>query len=88
MMGGANAQHDGIKSFSETDFAEDLRAMRVPTLVMHGDDDQVVPIAASAELSIGLLTNGANKVNPGFSHGLCTVNAQVVNQDLLEFIQG
>jgi non-heme chloroperoxidase len=88
MMGGAKAHYDGIKAFSETDFTEDLRAMRVPTLVMHGDDDQVVPIAASAELSIKLLTDGAIKVYPGFSHGLCTVNAEVVNEDLLEFIQG
>jgi non-heme chloroperoxidase len=88
MMGGAKAHYDGIKAFSETDFSEDLRAMQVPTLVMHGDDDQVVPIANSAELAIKLLEKGTLKVYPGFSHGMCTVNAEVINQDLLDFIQG
>jgi non-heme chloroperoxidase len=60
----------------------------VPTLVMHGDDDQIVPIADSAELSINLLKDGTLKVYPGFSHGMCTINAEVINRDLLEFIQG
>ena len=87
MMGGAKAHYEGIKAFSETDFTDDLRQIEVPTLVMHGDDDQVVPIADSAELSITLLKNGTLKVYPGFSHGMCTVNAEVVNQDLLEFVQ-
>jgi non-heme chloroperoxidase len=87
MMGGAKAHHDGIKAFSETDFTEDLRAIRVPTLVMHGDDDQVVPIAGSAELAIKLLSDGTLKVYPGFPHGMCTVNAAVINADLLEFIR-
>jgi non-heme chloroperoxidase len=87
MTGGSKAHYDGIKAFSETDFSEDLRAMRVPTLVMHGDDDQVVPIASSAEMAIELLANGTLKVYPGFSHGMCTVNADVINRDLLEFIQ-
>jgi non-heme chloroperoxidase len=87
MMGGAKAHYDGIKAFSETDFTEDLQMIDVPTLVMHGDDDQVVPIADSAELSITLLKDGALKVYPGFSHGMCTINAGVINRDLLEFIQ-
>lgn len=88
MMGGAKAHHDGIKAFSETDFTEDLRQMQVPTLVMHGDDDQIVPIGDSAELSINLLEHGTLKVYPGLSHGMCTVNADVINQDLLAFIRG
>ena len=87
MAGGAKAHHDGIAAFSETDFTDDLRAIDVPTLVLHGDDDQVVPIGASAELSIGLLPNGRLKVHPGLSHGMCTVNADVINADLLEFIE-
>lgn len=87
MMGGAKAHYEGIKAFSETDFTEDLRMIEVPTLVMHGDDDQVVPIADSAELSIKLLKRGTLKVYPGFSHGMCTSNADVINRDLLEFIQ-
>ena len=88
MMGGAKAHYEGIKAFSETDFTEDLGQIEVPTLVMHGDDDQVVPIADSAELSIKLLKNGTLKVYPGFPHGMCTTHADVINQDLLEFIQG
>jgi non-heme chloroperoxidase len=87
MMGGAKAHYDGIRAFSETDFTKDLQNILVPTLVMHGDDDQVVPIADSAELSIKLLRNGTLRVYPGFSHGMCTVNADVINADLLEFIQ-
>ena len=88
MMGGAKAHYEGIKAFSETDFTEDLKMIEVPTLVMHGDDDQIVPIADSAELSIKLLKAGSLKVYPGFPHGMCTVNADVINQDLLEFIEG
>jgi non-heme chloroperoxidase len=87
MTGGAKAHYDGIKAFSETDFTDDLQEIGVPTLVMHGDDDQVVPIADSAELSIKLLKDGTLKVYPGFSHGMCTVNADVINTDLLAFIQ-
>ena len=62
--------------------------IEVPTLVMHGDDDQIVPIADSAELSIKLLKHGTLKVYPGFAHGMCTIHADVINPDLLEFIQG
>ncbi|MDI4664101.1 alpha/beta hydrolase [Xanthobacter autotrophicus] len=87
MMGGAKAHYDGIKAFSETDFTDDLKAIDVPTLVMHGDDDQIVPIADSALLSVKLLKHGTLKVYPGFSHGMCTVNAEVINADLLAFIK-
>ena len=86
MMGGIKPQYDCIKTFSETDFTADLRSIRVPTLVMHGDDDQIVPIADSALLSAKLLGNGTLKVYPGLGHGLCTINADVVNRDLLAFI--
>ena len=86
MMGGAKAHHDGIKAFSETDFTEDLKSIDVPTLVMHGDDDQIVPIAASAHLSVKLLKQGTLKVYPKFPHGMCTTHAGVVNPDLLAFI--
>ena len=87
MMGGAKAHYDGIKAFSETDFTDDLKAIRVPTLIMHGDDDQIVPIGNSAKLAIDLLKNGELKIYPGFSHGMATVNAAVVNVDLLAFIE-
>ncbi|MET3892185.1 non-heme chloroperoxidase [Bosea sp. OAE506] len=88
MNGGAKAHYDGIKAFSETDQTEDLTSITVPTLVMHGDDDQIVPIAASAEISVKLLKNGTLKVYKGFSHGMLTVNADVINPDLLAFVKG
>ena len=87
MMGGAKAHYEGIKAFSETDFTEDLQLIGVPTLVMHGDDDQVVPIADSAERSITLLKDGTLKVYPGYPHGMCTTHADVINRDLLEFVE-
>ena len=87
MMGGAKAHYDGIKAFSETDLTEDVKAITVPTLVMHGDDDQVVPIADSAEITIKLLQNGKLKVYPGFPHGMATTHADVINADLLAFIR-
>jgi non-heme chloroperoxidase len=86
MMGSAKAQHDGIKAFSETDFTEDLKTIDVPTLIMHGDDDQIVPIADSAPLSAKLLKTGTLKVYSGFPHAMCTTHADVVNADLLAFI--
>jgi non-heme chloroperoxidase len=86
MMGSAKAHYDGVKAFSETDQTEDLKAITVPTLVMHGEDDQVVPIAASAAKAIELLRNGALKTYPGYSHGMLTVNADVLNEDILAFI--
>ena len=87
MTGGAKAHYDGIKAFSETDFTEDLKAIEVPTLVMHGDDDQIVPIGASAPLSVKLLRQGTLKVYKGFPHGMCTTHAAVVNPDILAFIR-
>ena len=86
MMGSAKAHYDGIKAFSETDQTEDLKAITVPTLVLHGEDDQVVPIAASAEKAVKLLPNPTLKTYPGLSHGMLTVNADVLNADILEFI--
>lgn len=87
MMGGAKAHYDCIKAFSETDFTDDLKAIAVPTLVMHGDDDQIVPYADSAPLSAELLENGTLKTYPGLPHGMCTTHPEVINPDLLAFIQ-
>ena len=87
MMGGANAHYECIKVFSETDFTEDLKQIDVPVLVMHGDDDQIVPIADAALLSVRLLKNGTLKVYPGFPHGMCSTHPEVVNQDILAFIK-
>jgi non-heme chloroperoxidase len=87
MMGGVTAHYEGIKAFSETDFTEDLRAIEVPTLVMHGDDDQVVPIDISARRTIELLPRGELKVYPGYPHGMLTTHADVLNPDLLAFVE-
>lgn len=86
MMGSAKAHYDGIKAFSETDQSDDLKAITVPTLLLHGEDDQIVPIAASAHKAIKLLPNGTLKTYAGFSHGMLTVNADVLNADILEFV--
>jgi non-heme chloroperoxidase len=86
MMGGAKAHYDSIKAFSETDFTEDLKVIDVPTLVMHGDDDLIVPIGDSALLSVKLLKQGTLKVYETFPHGMCTTHADVINADLLAFI--
>ena len=88
MMCGAKPQYDCVAAFSETDFTQDLKSIEVPTLVMHGDDDQIVPIADSALLSAKLLKNGTLKVYEKFPHGMCTTQADVVNPDLLAFIKG
>ena len=88
MMGGAKAHYDGIKAFSETDFTEDLKIIEVLTRVMHGDDDQIVPIANSALLSAKLLKNSTLKVYEKFPHGMCTTHVEVINPDLLAFIKG
>jgi len=88
MSGGIKAQYDCIKAFSETDFTEDLKKIEVPTLVMHGTDDQIVPIADSAPLSVKLLKGGVLKVYDGLPHGLCTTHPDIVNADLLAFIKG
>lgn len=87
MMGAANAHYLGIKAFSETDQTEDLKAINVPTLVMHGDDDQVVPIADAGLLSVKLLKHGELKVYKGYPHGMLTTHADVINPDLLAFIK-
>jgi non-heme chloroperoxidase len=88
MMGGLKPQLDSIKAFSETDFTEDLKAIDVPVLVLHGDDDQIVPIGASAHKTIKLLRNGTLKVYPGADHGMCSTHADQVNADILAFIRG
>lgn len=87
MMGGIKAHYDGIKAFSETDFTEDLKAIDVPVLVMHGDDDQIVPIADSALLSAKLLKKAELKVYEKLPHGMCTTHADLINSDLLDFIK-
>ena len=88
MMGGIKAQYDCIKAFSETDFTEDLKAIDVPVLVQHGDDDQIVPYEDSAPLSAKLLKNGTLKTYPGFPHGMATTHADIINRDILAFIRG
>ena len=87
MMGGIKAQYDCIKAFSETDFTDDLKAIDVPVLVLHGDDDQIVPYEDSAPLSAKLLKNGTLKTYAGLPHGLCTTHPAVVNADILAFIR-
>ena len=87
MMGGAKAHYDCIAVFSETDFTEDLRKIDIPLLVLHGDDDQIVPVADSALLSSKLAPRATLKVYPGLPHGMTTTHPQIINQDLLAFIQ-
>jgi non-heme chloroperoxidase len=87
MMGGAKAHYDGIVAFSQTDFTADLKAIDVPVLVMHGDDDQIVPYADSGPLSAKLLRNGTLKTYKGFPHGMITTEAETINADLLAFIK-
>jgi non-heme chloroperoxidase len=87
MQAGFKGVIDCIKAFSETDFTEDLKKIDVPTLIMHGDDDQIVPIATSAKLTAKLVKGSTLKVYPGLSHGLCTVNKDQINADLLAFIK-
>ena len=88
MMGGIKAHYDCIKAFSETDFTEDLKSIEVPVLVMHGDDDQIVPYADSAPLSSALLKKGRLKTYPGYPHGMATTHADVINKDIMSFIRG
>jgi non-heme chloroperoxidase len=87
MTGGAKAHYDGIVAFSQTDFTDDLKKITVPVLVMHGDDDQIVPYQDSAVLSAQLLPNATLNIYPGFPHGMPTTQASVINADLLEFIR-
>jgi non-heme chloroperoxidase len=88
MMAGFPAAYFCIKAFSETDFTEDLKKFDVPTLIMHGDDDQIVPIGASAMLSSKLVKGSTLKVYPGFDHGMCSTHTDQINADLLAFIKG
>ena len=87
MTGGAKAHYDCIKAFPETDFTEDLKKIDVPTLVMHGDDDQIVPYADSAPLSVKLVKNGTLKTYKGYPHGMPTTNADVISADILAFLK-
>lgn len=88
MMGGAKAHYDCIKAFSETDFTDDLKAIDVPVLILHGDDDQIVPFADSGPLSAQLVKKATLKVYPGGPHGVCQTQPDMVNSDLLAFIKG
>jgi non-heme chloroperoxidase len=87
MMGGAKAHYDCIKAFSETDFTEDLKAIDVPVLVMHGDDDQIVPYQDAALRAIEFLRNGTLKIYAGLPHGMCTTHPDVINADLLAYVE-
>jgi len=87
MMGAAKAHYEGIKAFSETDQTEDLKAIIVPTLILQGDDDQVVPLDDSGRVSVKLVKNAKLKVYPGYPHGMLTIHADVINPDLLAFIR-
>jgi non-heme chloroperoxidase len=87
MTGGAKAHYDGIVAFSQTDFTDDLKKITVPVLVMHGEDDQIVPFADAGPLSAKLLKNAETKFYPGFPHGMPTTNAEQINADLLAFIK-
>jgi non-heme chloroperoxidase len=88
MMGGIKAHYDGIVAFSETDFTASLKKISIPVLVMHGDDDQIVPYADSGPLTAKLVKNGTLKTYPGYPHGMCTTEAATINKDLLAFIRG
>jgi non-heme chloroperoxidase len=87
MMGGMKAHYDCIKAFSETDFTEDLQKIDVPTLILHGDDDQIVPIGAAGLMSAKIVKNATLKVYPGYPHGMPTTNADAINADLLAFFK-
>jgi non-heme chloroperoxidase len=87
MLAGFNAVIDCIKAFSETDFTEDLKKFDVPTLIMHGDDDQIVPIEASALLTSKIINGAKLKVYPGSPHGMCSTNKDRINADLLTFFK-
>jgi non-heme chloroperoxidase len=86
MQAGHKAAHDCIKAFSETDMTEDLKRIDVPTLILHGDDDQIVPIGASAFEAVKLVPRAELKVYPGASHGICSTLKNVVNDDLYAFL--
>jgi non-heme chloroperoxidase len=87
MQGGHKGEYDCIKAFSETDFTEDLKKIDIPTLVLHGDDDQIVPIGASGLMTAKIVKNAKLKVYPGYPHGMCQIHADDINADLLAFIK-
>jgi non-heme chloroperoxidase len=87
MLGSHKSQYDTIKAFSETDFTEDLRKIDIPVLILHGDDDQIVPIVASGLKSAKILKKATLKVYPGFPHGMCQIHADIINADLLAFLK-
>ena len=87
MMGSAKAHYDCIAAFSETDFTEDLKALKVPTLIMHGDDDQIVPLDLTARKAADLVEGSVLKIYEGLPHGLCTTHPELINPDLLDFIR-
>jgi non-heme chloroperoxidase len=87
MLGSVKSQYDTVKAFSETDFTEDLKKIDVPTLILHGDDDQIVPIGAGGQSSAKIVRGAKLKVYPGAPHGMCTTRADEVNADLLAFIR-
>ena len=86
MMGGIKAQYDCVKAFSETDFTEDLKSVDIPVLVLHGEDDQIVPYGTTAVKAHELLKKGTLILYPGFSHGMPTTEAETINNDILKFI--
>ncbi len=88
MTGGVKPHYDCVKAFSETDFTEDLKQIDIPVLVLHGDDDQIVPIGASGLMSAKILKQAHLKVYPGFPHGMATTHADVINADILAFVKG
>jgi non-heme chloroperoxidase len=88
MMGSIKAQYDCIKAMSETDFTQDLKSIGQPTLILHGDDDQIVPIAATSVVAAKLVRDARLKVYPGLPHGMCTTHPDIVNPDLLAFVKG
>jgi non-heme chloroperoxidase len=87
MIGGAKAHYDCIKAFSETDFTEDLKKFDVPTLILHGDDDQIVPIGAAGLMSAKIVKNATLKVYPGYPHGMFTTHADEINAEMLSFFE-
>jgi non-heme chloroperoxidase len=88
MMGGIKGQYDCVKALSETDFTPDLKTIAVPTLILHGDDDQIVPIADSSMRAVKLVPGAKLKVYPGLPHGMCTTHPEIINPDLLAFVKG
>ena len=87
MLAGYPASYECIKAFSETDFTEDLKKFDIPTLILHGDNNQIVPIGASALLSSKIVKGATLKIDPGFPHGMCLTQKDIINADLLAFLK-